>query len=177
MTIPGSVWKVVLVVPAGTGSLDSRVGVGSRVIAIKTPNNASVSSTWQSYLTSVSRIETETGLTFFSTLSPATACYLRKVTDTGTGPNTPAVITSFSPDSGPAGCAVTITGYNFQKRSSLPSPMKFPDFGMAVENRRHGSVPGNFQVGRVGNRLPFAGCGDIVTCNSNRISISQRVVC
>jgi endonuclease G len=113
MRIPSSVWKIALVVPPGTGSLDSRTSVSSRVIAIRTPNNSAAGSKWQSYLTSVAQIEANTGLTFFSTLSSSKACYLRKVTDTGTGPNSPTVIASFSPASGPPGCAVTITGYNF----------------------------------------------------------------
>lgn len=113
MKIPGTVWKIALVVPSGTGSLDERTSTSTRVIAINTPNTASVSSSWQSYLTSVSQIEADTGLIFFSTLSTTKARYLRKVTDTGSGPNSPTAIASFSPGSGTPGCVVTITGYNF----------------------------------------------------------------
>lgn len=113
MKIPGTVWKIALVAPSGTGSLDSRTSVSTRVLAIRTPNTSAAGSSWQSYLTSPAQIEAGTGLVFFATLSTSKARYLRKVTDTGTGPNTPTAIASFSPDAGPAGSAVAITGYNF----------------------------------------------------------------
>ena len=113
MKLPGSVWKVVVVAPSGTALASSKVTPACRVIAIKTPNTASVGSSWASYITTVEEIEAATGYTFFSSLPTSVARYLRKVKDTGSGANTPTVITAVSPISGIAGTTVTISGYNF----------------------------------------------------------------
>jgi endonuclease G len=113
MKLPGSVWKVVVVAPSGTALATSKVTTACRVIAINTPNTASVGSNWASYVTTVEEIEAATGYTFFSSLPTSVARYLRKVKDTGSGPNTPTVISSVSPISGTAGTTVTLSGYNF----------------------------------------------------------------
>jgi endonuclease G len=113
MKLPGSVWKVVVVAPSGVALATSKVTTASRVIAIKTPNTASVGSSWASYITTVEQIEADTGCKFFSSLPTSVARYLRKVKDTGSGPNTPTVISSVSPISGSSGTTVTISGYNF----------------------------------------------------------------
>ena len=113
MKLPGSVWKVVVVAPAGTATAPSKVNTACRVIAIHTPNTTTVGSSWTSYLTTVEQIEANTGFRFFSSLPTSVARYLRKVKDTGSGPNTPTVISAVSPISGTAGSTVTISGYNF----------------------------------------------------------------
>jgi len=113
MKLPGSVWKVIVVSPPGTALAPDKVTTASRVIAINTPNAASVSTSWTDYITTVEEIEAETGFRFFSSLPTSVARYLRKVKDTGSGPNTPTVITAVSPTSGTAGTTVTISGYNF----------------------------------------------------------------
>jgi endonuclease G len=113
MKLPGSVWKVVVVAPSGTALASSKVTPACRVIAINTSNTASVGSNWASYITTVEEIEAATGYTFFSSLPTSVARYLRKVKDTGSGPNTPTVISSVSPISGTAGTTVTLSGYNF----------------------------------------------------------------
>ena len=113
MKLPGSVWKVIVVAPSGSALASSKVTTDCRVIAINTPNTASVGSSWSSYITTVEEIEAATGYTFFSSLPTSVARYLRKVKDTGSGPNTPTVISSVSPISGSAGTTVTISGYNF----------------------------------------------------------------
>jgi hypothetical protein len=113
MKLPGSVWKVIVVAPSGTALASSKVTTACRVIAIHTPNTASVGSSWSSYITTVEEIEAATGFTFFSSLPTSMARYLRKVKDTGSGPNTPTVISSVSPISGTAGTTVTLSGYNF----------------------------------------------------------------
>jgi len=113
MKLPGSVWKVIVVAPSGTALASSKVTSACRVIAIHTPNTASVSSNWTDYITTVEEIEATTGYTFFSSLPTSVARYLRKVKDTGSGPNTPTVISSISPISGTAGTTVTLSGYNF----------------------------------------------------------------
>lgn len=113
MRVPGSVWKVVVVSPSGTALAPNKVTKASRVIAINTPNTTSVSANWTNYITTVEQIEAETGFHFFSSLPTSVARYLRKVKDTGSGPNTPTVITAVSPTSGTAGTTITISGYNF----------------------------------------------------------------
>jgi endonuclease G len=117
MAIPKSVWKIAVKVPAGSGSAAQRVTQNSRVIALLTPNqNLDNLGSWQGYITSVEEIEALTGFKFFrdiEAVNPALATYLKNVVDTGTGPNSPTVITSFSPTSGSPGSAVTISGYNF----------------------------------------------------------------
>jgi len=113
MKLPGSVWKVVVVSPSGTALAPNKVTTACRVIAINTPNTASVSTSWTDYITTVEEIEAETGFQFFSSLPTSVARYLRKVRDTGSGPNTPTVISAISPTSGTAGSTVTISGYNF----------------------------------------------------------------
>ena len=115
MSVPASVWKIIVEVPNATSTTPAyqRVTTNSRVIALLTPNTGTGLGTWQSYITSVEEIEAITGLNFFSNVNPAVATYLKNVVDTGTGPNKPTVITSFSPASGAAGTTVTISGYNF----------------------------------------------------------------
>ena len=113
MKLPGSVWKLIVVAPSGTALASSKVTTDCRVIAINTPNTASVGSNWVNYITTVEEIEAATGYTFFSSLPTSVARYLRKVKDTGSGPNTPTVISSVSPISGTAGTTVTLSGYNF----------------------------------------------------------------
>ncbi|MBU6182465.1 MAG: DNA/RNA non-specific endonuclease [Verrucomicrobia bacterium] len=117
MAIPASVWKIAVKVPAGNGTAAQRVTASSRVIALLTPNiNSTTLGSWQGYITSVEEIESVTGFEFFrdiKALNPALATYLKNVVDTGTGPNSPTVITSFTPTSGAPGTPVTISGFNF----------------------------------------------------------------
>jgi DNA/RNA endonuclease G (NUC1) len=115
MAVPGSVWKVAVVVPQATSSLPAqqRVTAGIRVLAIMTPNVNTGLLPWQSYLTTVRQVENATGLNFFQNVDPSLATYLKRVKDTGTGPNQPTVITSFFPVSGSPGTTVTLSGYNF----------------------------------------------------------------
>ncbi|HEY1788370.1 MAG TPA: DNA/RNA non-specific endonuclease [Verrucomicrobiae bacterium] len=79
--IPDYTWKIVVVVPLGNGTALSRVTATNRVIAVKIPNNNSVSSSWQDYVTSVGQIESETGYTFFTALPPDVAAALRHEVD------------------------------------------------------------------------------------------------
>lgn len=117
MAVPRSVWKIAVQVPAGNGTAAQRVGASSRVIALLTPNtNDPNLGGWQGYITSVEEIESVTGFEFFrgiKALNPALATYLKNVVDTGTGPNAPTVVASFSPNSGAPGTPVTISGFHF----------------------------------------------------------------
>ena len=118
MQIPGSVWKIAVIAPNASSSVpaNQRLTSSSRVIAILTPNIGTAEglvNNWKSYRTSVEQIEQLTGFTFFTEVNPSVATYLKNVVDTGTGPNNPTVITSFSPTFGPSGATVTISGFNF----------------------------------------------------------------
>jgi endonuclease G len=109
--IPDYTWKIVVVVPLGSGTALSRITATNRVIAIKIPNNNSVSSSWQNYITSASQIQIDTGYTFFTALPADVATALRNKVDGQSNP--PPVINSFSPETGAVGDTITITGANF----------------------------------------------------------------
>src|SRR5579871_6446601 len=49
-------WKIAVVVPPGSSNAASRITTGTRVIALKIPNNNSVSSSWSNYVTSAAQI-------------------------------------------------------------------------------------------------------------------------
>ena len=65
ITVPARCWKVVVILPTGTDDA-IRVTTSTRVIAIDTPNDNSISTTWGTYRTSVDAIETATGLDILS---------------------------------------------------------------------------------------------------------------
>jgi len=115
MATPGAVWKIAVVVPdaSSTATAASRVTTNCRVIAIVIPNTSLGLGSWQDYIVKVEDIERITGFHFFSAVDTPTAVYLKNVVDTGIGPNSPTVVTAFSPASGTPGTTVTIHGYNF----------------------------------------------------------------
>jgi DNA/RNA endonuclease G (NUC1) len=115
--IPDYTWKIAVVVPLGSGTALSRITNSTRVVAIKIPNNNSVSSTWQNYITSGSVIENDTGFTFFTALPANVASALRSEVDGQTNP--PPVINSFVPLSGAVGDSITITGTNFTSAAAV----------------------------------------------------------
>ena len=121
MSVPGSVWKIAVVIPNATSTTpaNQRINTSARVIAILTPNVSTGLGTWQSYITSVEQIEEVTGFNFFTAVDASTAIYLKNVVDTGTGPNNPTVITTFNPTLGAAGSSVVISGYNFNASSTV----------------------------------------------------------
>ncbi|MFM9081747.1 MAG: DNA/RNA non-specific endonuclease [Opitutaceae bacterium] len=82
IAVPSHVWKIAVVGPSGPGSAVSRITNATRVIAIKVPNIPGIrTNPWQQYLTSVARLQTDTGYTFFSELPPETAAALRAKVD------------------------------------------------------------------------------------------------
>lgn len=82
--IAGYTWKVVVVVPVGSGSALSRVNSSSRVIALKMPNvNGIRSVPWKNYITSTNTIQSATGFTFFTALPSTVAATLRAKVDAG----------------------------------------------------------------------------------------------
>ena len=82
VAIPGYTWKIVVVVPKGSGTALSRITSTNRVIAVKMPNIAGIKSVnWTNYITSANQIQTDTGYTFFSALSSSVAAKLRAKVD------------------------------------------------------------------------------------------------
>ncbi|MBC6697251.1 DNA/RNA non-specific endonuclease [Hymenobacter puniceus] len=82
ITVPNRCWKVVVVMPNGTSDA-SRVTTSTRVIAINTPNDQSVASTWGSYRTSVDAIEQATGYNLLSAVSSTVQATIESRVDTG----------------------------------------------------------------------------------------------
>ena len=82
VTVPARCWKVVVVLPTGTNDA-ARVGTNTRVIAIDTPNDNSLNSTWSTYRTSVDAIETATGLDLLSAVPTAVQQVIEASVDSG----------------------------------------------------------------------------------------------
>jgi len=82
VTVPARCWKVLVVLPVGSNDV-GRVTSSTRVIAVNTPNDNSLSSSWGSYRTSVDAIETATGYDLLSALPSSLQSTLEAKTDTG----------------------------------------------------------------------------------------------
>ena len=82
VTVPTRCWKVVVILPTGTDDA-SRITAATRVIAIDTPNDNSISTTWGSYRTSVDAIEAATGLDLLSAVPTAIQQPIEARTDNG----------------------------------------------------------------------------------------------
>jgi endonuclease G, mitochondrial len=85
VTVPAQLWKVMIVVPPGTGSDVSRVTTSTRTIAMLIPNDSTPSSmtTWGNYRVSVASIEALTGYTFFSNVPSSIGNVIKANVDTG----------------------------------------------------------------------------------------------
>ena len=82
ITVPSNCWKVVVVLPEGSSDA-SRVTTSTRIIAINTPNNQTLSTTWGSYRTSVDAIEAATGYDIMSAVSSAVQATIEARVDNG----------------------------------------------------------------------------------------------
>ena len=82
VAVPAHCWKVIVVLPTGTNDA-ARVGTGTRVIAINTPNDNSLSTAWDTYRTSVDAIETATGLDLLSAVPTAVQQVIEARVDNG----------------------------------------------------------------------------------------------
>ena len=82
VTVPARCWKVVVILPTGLDDA-TRVTAGTRVIAIDTPNDNAISTTWGTYRTSVDAIETATGLDILSAVPAAVQQAIEARVDTG----------------------------------------------------------------------------------------------
>jgi len=108
--IPGDVWKIVVVVPSGSGEALSRITSTTRVIALSIPNIAGIrSDPWQNYITSVAQIEADTGFRFFGSLPTDVANALRVVVDGQSSSGLPVITTQPVSQSAPLGGSATFT--------------------------------------------------------------------
>lgn len=110
IAVPAHVWKIAVVVPPGPGSAFSRITATTRVIAIKVPNIPGIrTNPWQQYLTSVARLQSDTGFTFFSELPPETAAALRARIDEPSTAGAPRITTQPASQAAALGAAATFT--------------------------------------------------------------------
>lgn len=79
--IPQFCWKIIVVVPSGSGTALSRITSANRVIAIEIPNTNAVNMVWENFVTSVNQIQLDTGYTFFTALPTNVATALRSKVD------------------------------------------------------------------------------------------------
>ncbi|UOQ53639.1 DNA/RNA non-specific endonuclease [Hymenobacter cellulosivorans] len=82
ITVPARCWKVIVVLPEGSSDA-SRVTTSTRVIAINTPNDQSVGTTWGTYRTSVDAIEAATGYNILSAVSSTVQSTIESRVDSG----------------------------------------------------------------------------------------------
>jgi endonuclease G len=82
ITVPNRVWKVIVVLPEGSGDA-SRVTTGTRVIAINTPNTNTLDTNWGVYRTSVDAIEQATGYNLLSAVSSSVQSVIEARVDNG----------------------------------------------------------------------------------------------
>lgn len=68
VTVPNRIWKVVLGIKKGNNDF-SRINKGALIIAIDVPNSNKVHPDWRKYLTTIDKIEQQTGLNLFNNLS------------------------------------------------------------------------------------------------------------
>jgi endonuclease G, mitochondrial len=85
VTVPAQLWKVIIVVPPGSGSDVSRVTTSTRTIAMLFNNDsvANTASLWGNYRVSVASIEALTGYTFFSNVPSSIANVIKGTVDSG----------------------------------------------------------------------------------------------
>ena len=85
VTVPALIWKVMIVIPPGTGSDVSRVTTSTRTIGMLVPNDGTPNNmnTWGNYRVSVASIEALTGYTFFSNVPSSIGNVIKANVDTG----------------------------------------------------------------------------------------------
>ena len=82
INVPSNIWKVAVIIPAANGDV-SRVSSSTRVIAVNTPNNNSISTDWKQYIVSVRDIEVATGYNLLSNLAKNVQDAIEVKKDTG----------------------------------------------------------------------------------------------
>jgi endonuclease G len=110
VAIPDYTWKIILVVPLGSGPALSRVNSATRVIAVKIPNIAGIrSDPWQNYLTTIAQIQADTGFTFLDQVPAAVASVLRTKVDGATSVGLPAISSQPADQTAVVGGGATFT--------------------------------------------------------------------
>jgi endonuclease G len=66
VNVPAQTWKVIIVLPQGSGDDAARVTTSTRTIAVFMPNSQSVNPDWRASRVSVDQVEALTGYDFFS---------------------------------------------------------------------------------------------------------------
>lgn len=67
LTVPASLWKIIVVLPTGSTNDVDRISTDTRIIAVNIPNNQTAADKpWSAYVTSVDALETLTGYDFLS---------------------------------------------------------------------------------------------------------------
>jgi uncharacterized repeat protein (TIGR01451 family) len=145
-------WKIVVVVPGGSGTALSRITSATRVISLKIPNSNGISGSWQSYVTAASQIEVDTGFTFFTALSGDIASALRNKVDGQSGPA--PVVTGFSPTSGQVNDSIVVAGSNFTSASTVQFNGVSATFQVNSDAQVTASVPANATSGHISVTTP-----------------------
>lgn len=81
VTVPSNVWKVLVILPLGTGDVN-RVGTTTRIIAVNTPN-INTTSTWGTYRCSIDAIEAATGYDLLSSIPVSIQSTIEAKVDSG----------------------------------------------------------------------------------------------
>ncbi|MCE1189424.1 MAG: DNA/RNA non-specific endonuclease [Ignavibacteria bacterium] len=82
LTIPAKIWKVIMVLPAGTNDL-SRVSTSTRTIAVVMDNNTGPFNSWGTYRVSIDSVESLTGYDFFSNVPASVQSVIEANPDSG----------------------------------------------------------------------------------------------
>ncbi len=82
VTVPNRCWKVVVLLPEGSSDA-SRVTTATRIIAIDTPNDNALNTSWGMYRTSVNAIRMATGYNILSAVSTAVQDVIEARVDNG----------------------------------------------------------------------------------------------
>ena len=82
VTVPARVWKVLVILPTGENDA-TRVTAETRVIAVDTPNDNTLSTDWSQFRTSVDAIEAATGLDLLSAVPVAVQQVVEARVDNG----------------------------------------------------------------------------------------------
>ncbi len=158
--IPGYVWKIIVVVPPGSGMATNRIDSSARVIAVNIPNIAGIrSAPWTNYLTCVNQIQANTGLTFFTALPAKVATVLRAKVDGAPLEG----ITGFWPTNGMANTSVVVSGTNFATASGVTFNDMSATFTVNSSNQITATVPAGATTGPI----RVVGAGGLATSAGN----------
>jgi endonuclease G, mitochondrial len=87
VVVPSACWKVIMVLPGGSGDDRRKVSSRTRLIAVTMPNDMSVGDDWAPYRVSVAAVEKLTGYAFFSDIPASIIDPLKRKTDSGPIPS------------------------------------------------------------------------------------------